>query len=126
MDRILLIFLGGGVGSVLRYLVQGWFHRPTFPLGTLLVNVAGCLLIGFLGGLFFGARPIAENYRFAILTGLLGGFTTFSSFGWETMQLTEDKQYLYAGLNVVLSVTLGLLAVWLGRQSVTLLYGVQT
>jgi CrcB protein len=126
MYRILLIFAGGGLGSVLRYLVQGWVQRlngPSFPLGTLVVNVSGCLVIGFLAGLFFGPRPIAADYRFAILTGLLGGYTTFSSFAWETLQLTEDRAFLYATTNIIISVAAGLAAVWLGRYLVHLAYG---
>ena len=86
MYRITLIFAGGGAGSVLRYLVQGWVQRlsgASFPLGTVIVNISGCLVIGLLAGMFFGPRPINEDYRFAILTGILGGYTTFSSFGWE-------------------------------------------
>jgi CrcB protein len=126
MYRLVLIFAGGGGGSVLRYLMQGWIQRlsgASFPLGTLIVNISGCLTIGFLGGLFFGPRPINEDYRFAILTGILGGYTTFSSFGWETMKLSEDREFLYSGLNVALSLAFGLLAVWLGKQLVQAIDG---
>lgn len=126
MYRIGLIFLGGGAGSILRYLAQGWIQRSwgvSFPLGTLIVNLSGCFLIGLLGGLFFGPLPIDENYRFAILTGLLGGYTTFSSFGWETIKLTDDGEFLYASVNVLASVAIGLTAVWLGKQLVRMLYG---
>ena len=126
MVRIGLIFLGGGVGSVLRYLVQGWIHKlsgATFPLGTMVVNISVCLVIGFLGGLFFGPRPINEDYRFAILTGILGGYTTFSAFGWETMRLTEDGEFLFAAVNVLVSVAAGLLAVWLGKAVAQMIYG---
>jgi CrcB protein len=126
MLRIVLIFAGGGCGSVLRYLMQGWLQRfsgASFPLGTLLVNISGCFLIGFLGGLFFGPRPINPDYRFAILTGILGGYTTFSTFGWETWQLGNERQYLFAALNVVLSVAIGLFAVWLGKQLAQIIYG---
>ena len=126
MYRIALIFAGGGGGSVLRYLMQGWVQRlsgSSFPLGTLIVNISGCFVIGFLGGMFFGPRPINEDYRFAILTGILGGYTTFSSFGWETMKLSDDREFLYAGLNVSLSIAIGLVAVWLGKQLVQAIYG---
>ena len=126
MYRIALIFAGGGAGSVLRYLVQGWVQRlsgASFPLGTVLVNISGCLVIGLLAGMFFGPRPINEDYRFAILTGILGGYTTFSSFGWETIKLSDDGELLYAGLNVILSVAIGLAAVWLGKQLVQVIYG---
>lgn len=124
--RILLIFLGGGFGSVLRYLVQGWFQPParaSFPLGTVIVNITGCLVIGFLAGLFSGPRLINEDYRIGILVGILGGYTTFSTFALETINLSEHREFLYASLNVVVSVVVGLAAVWLGRQLVQVLYG---
>ena len=101
MVRIMWIALGGGGGSVLRYLVQGWVQRlvgASFPLGTMLVNLSGCFAIGFLAALFFGPLPIDEDYRFGVLTGILGGYTTFSSFGWETLKLSEDGEFLYAAV----------------------------
>lgn len=126
MVRLSLIFLAGGLGSILRYWVQGWTQRITttaFPVGTLVVNISGCLVIGFLGGLFFGPRPVQEDYRFAIMTGLLGGYTTFSTFGWETMQLANNRAWLLAMLNVMLSLMIGLTAVWAGRQMAQAIYG---
>ena len=126
MYRLLLIFFGGGAGSILRYLLQGGLHRlagESFPWGTTVVNISGCFLIGLLGGLFFGPRPIPEDYRVAILIGVLGGYTTFSTFAWETMQLSDDREFLYASLNVVLSIAVGLAAVWLGKQLVLVIYG---
>jgi CrcB protein len=125
MYRIILIFAGGGIGSVLRHFIQGWAHRPgvALPLGTMVVNITGCFLIGLLGGMFFGPRPINDDWRFAILTGILGGYTTFSTFGWETLRLGEDREFLLAGLNVAISVVVGLGAVWLGRQLVHHKYG---
>jgi len=127
MFRVVLLFVGGGTGTLLRYSMQGWLSRglmSTFPLGTLVVNVLGCFLIGFLGGMFFGPRPIGDDYRFGILTGILGGFTTFSTFGWETMQLTSDREFLAASANVILSVGVGLAAVWFGKQIVQMLYSI--
>ena len=113
----LLIFLGSGIGGVLRYslgmavqrLANGWL----FPVGTLAVNVLGCFLIGLLGQIL-EAKGLSADLRIFLLIGLLGGFTTFSSFGYETLQLLRDGQYLYAALNVVLQVVLGLLFAWLG------------
>ena len=130
MFRIALIALGGGGGSVLRYLVQGWVQaaaqrlgmRP-FPLGTLLVNISGCFAIGFLATLFAGPRMIREDYRFAIITGILGGYTTFSSFSWESNQLANEREFLLASVNVGVSVVVGLIATWLGRELVVSLYG---
>lgn len=119
MLQIFLIALGGSVGSVLRYLMAGWGQRlssGTFPFGTLLVNVLGCLLIGFLNALFNGPYLIRQEYRLALTVGVLGGFTTFSAFGWESFSLANDGQYFRAILNILLSITLGLVAVWLGYR----------
>lgn len=119
VNKYTLLAVGGAAGTLLRYLVQGWgqeLTRGTFPLGTLLVNVAGCLAIGLLNTVFAGPVPIRPEYRIGLTIGLLGGFTTFSAFGWETMALTGDGQFLRASLNVLLSVGLGLAAVWCGHQ----------
>lgn len=125
MTKLLLIAGGGAAGSVLRYLVAGWGQRlaagvlpgfPTFPLGTLLVNVAGCLGIGLLGGLLSGPALLREEYRLALLVGLFGGFTTFSTFGWETLGLAGDGEWAPALWNVLLHNALGLAAVWLGAR----------
>lgn len=126
-QRLGLIFVGGGAGAVLRYLVQGAVQRwwaTALPVGTMAVNLSGCLVIGFLGGVFLGARPAPEGYRLLLITGLLGGYTTFSSFAWETLRLGEDREFLGAGLNVLLSVAVGLAAVWAGKQIAQALYGV--
>lgn len=117
MTRILLIALGGGLGSVLRYLMAGWtqsFVAGPFPVGTMVVNVSGCLIIGFANYLFSGPVPIQPEYRIGLTIGLLGGYTTFSTFGWETIALVNDGQGWRALGNVLLSVGLGLLGVWLG------------
>ena len=119
MTKLLLIFLGSGLGGVCRYLLSGWaqrFANGSFPLGTLTVNVVGCLAIGFLTAAFAGRYLIREELRIALLIGILGGFTTFSTFGLETFALTNDGQHGLALLNVVLSCILGLAAVWLGYR----------
>lgn len=118
-----LILLGGGLGSLLRYLVQGWSQRFTagvFPIGTLVVNVVGCFAIGVLATAPF-ARP---EYRTGLIVGVLGGFTTFSAFGWETFSLANDRQTLIAFANILLSVALGLAAVWLGYRLAERVFGV--
>ncbi len=109
----------GGVGVLARYLISGWMQRfgsGVFPWGTLTVNVSGCLLIGVLSAFFAGPQLVREEYRVALLVGLLGGLTTFSSFGWETMALLNDGQLARAGLNVMLNNGAGLTAVWLGYR----------
>jgi CrcB protein len=119
VSRIVLIALGGGAGTVARYWVAGVGQRLTdtsFPLGTLLVNLTGCLLVGLLGSMFTGPAIVREEYRFALMVGFLGGFTTFSTFGYETLGLLSDREWWLASVNVVLSNVVGLFAVWLGHR----------
>lgn len=124
MGRILIaIALGSGLGGVLRYLVGGLVHAwlaRTFPWGTLAVNVVGSTLIGLLW-VFLSARGEAgELARAFVIVGLLGGFTTFSSFSLETMLLLEQHGYARAGGYVLASVAMCLAGAWaglsLGRQ----------
>jgi fluoride exporter len=127
MTKWLLIAAGGAFGSISRYALQGWVQRAintNFPLGTLVVNLIGCALIGFLTATFTGPKLISEEYRIGIIVGILGGFTTFSAFGLETFLLANDRQFAFAALNVVLSCGLGLLAVWAGYRVAEFLYGV--
>jgi fluoride exporter len=119
MTKLLLIFLAGGVGSLARYLLSGWVQRQgteSFPLGTLVINILGCFLIGFLTEAFSGRILLREEHRIMITVGFIGGFTTFSTFGLETFTLLDDGQLVRATLNVVLSVGLGLFAVWFGYR----------
>ncbi len=127
MLKWILIAAGGAAGSLLRYSMQGWFQRLTsgsFPLGTLAVNLVGCLLIGLLSGLFAGPQLIREEYRIGLTVGILGGFTTFSTFGLETFTLSNDGQFRLAALNVALSCGLGVAAVWLGYRAAERWFGV--
>jgi CrcB protein len=127
MMKWILIAAGGAFGSVLRYAVQGWVQRAitsNFPLGTLAVNVIGCALIGFLTAAFTGPIVIRQEYRLGLIVGILGGFTTFSAFGWETFSLANDAQFALAGLNVILSCGLGLIAVWAGYRVAEYWFGV--
>ena len=119
MANILLVGLGGFVGSVLRYLASGYVQQSTksidFPYGTLAVNVIGCFVIGFLAQLAEARGVFTSESRLFVFVGILGGFTTFSSFGNETLNLARDSQIMNALANVGANVVLGLFAVWLGR-----------
>lgn len=115
--QILLIGLGGAIGSVLRYLLQLFVRRQwavVFPLGTFLVNIVGCLLIGVLYGLTTRYSGISEEWRMFLIVGLCGGFTTFSSYSYESIVLLRNGDYLYFFSYMFLSVALGLLATFLG------------
>lgn len=117
--KLTLIFVASGFGGVLRYLLSGWSEKlanGSFPLGTLTVNVVGCLAIGFLTAAFTGRWLVREEYRIALVVGVLGGFTTFSAFGLETFALLNDGQYGRAALNIGGSVVMGLVAVWAGYR----------
>ncbi len=112
-----LIAFGGGAGAILRYAVEGWGQRlvgGVFPIGTLMVNTLGCLAIGFLGALFAGPLLVREEYRLAILVGFLGGFTTFSTYGYDTFALLSSGEWWSAAANVFLSNALALVALWIG------------
>jgi CrcB protein len=116
MKLVLLIGAGGFIGSSLRYLVSLFVQSKvltTFPFGTFAVNILGCFLIGAVYALSDRGNLAAE-WRLFLATGILGGFTTFSSFSNETVSMMRDAQYGSALLYVVSSVILGLLATFLG------------
>ena len=117
MYRVLLVTGGGAVGSALRYCLTGLVQRniTSFPLGTLAVNVVGCLAIGFLSERFAAAGD--PDLRLAVLVGVLGGFTTFSAFSLETLHMIQARQMGLALLNIGGSVALCLFSVWAGQQA---------
>ena len=125
--NIIFVGLGGFMGSALRYLVAGWinglFKSSSLPLGTAVVNVAGCLVIGLAGGWFAQPQAPSPHLRLLFVVGLLGGFTTFSAFGWETITLLREQQPLLALANVGGQLVLGLGAVALGFAGSRLLWG---
>jgi CrcB protein len=123
LKTLLLVGSGGFIGSVLRYLIGLYLTRQTsttFPTGTFLVNLSGCLIIGIFAGLIDHRQLFSSDVRFFIMIGLLGGFTTFSSYGLETLNLLRSGEHVTALLYVLLSVGGGLLLAALGFWLATL------
>jgi len=117
MYRTILIGLAGLIGTLLRYWLSGFVARhygETFPWGTLIVNVLGCLVCGAVFNLTEERFLVDPTVRTVILIGLLGGFTTFSSYGLQTFTLLRDGEFALATFNVAVSNVLGLLMVWVG------------
>ena len=116
---ILFVALGGALGSVSRYLLGTWIQSVSksidFPFGTLTVNLIGCFVIGFLAQLAEARGVFTSESRALVFVGVLGGFTTFSSFGNDTINLARDGEMFNALANVGANVILGLALVWLGR-----------
>ena len=120
MQEILLVGLGSFIGGIARYLLTGVTLRilsqPQFPFGTLLVNLIGCFLIGVLGSLADRGEFLTPNTKLLILTGMLGGFTTFSAFAYESLVLSKSGNMTSTILYVATSVVLCLLACSLGAK----------
>lgn len=127
MTNLLLVGFGGFIGSILRYLASGYVQQISkgmgFPYGTLTVNVIGCFIIGFLAQLAETRGVFTTESRLFVFVGILGGFTTFSSFGNETFNLARDGQMLGALANIGANVIVGLLAVAAGRIVSSLIWG---
>ncbi len=117
MYKTIMIGLAGLIGTLLRYWLSGFVARhygETFPWGTLIVNVIGCLVTGAIFNLTEERFLVDPTVRTVILIGLLGGFTTFSSYGLQTFTLLRDGEFALATFNVAVSNVLGLLMVWVG------------
>ena len=119
MLNYLFVGLGGAIGTIGRFWLNGVVSRrfgETFPWGTMVINVTGSFLITFFATLTApeGRWLISPNSRVFFMTGVCGGYTTFSSFSLQTLNLALDGEWLYAGANAILSLTLCLLAAWLG------------
>lgn len=118
LPQLLLVGLGGFLGSISRFVMAGACNRFSpalgFPVGTLTVNILGCFLIGLLYGLAETRSLLSPDIRIFLFIGVLGGFTTFSTFGFESLALLKDGNILKASANIGLHVFLGLAAVWVG------------
>lgn len=121
MKTALIVFAGSGIGGVLRYWIQKSFvdlGYVNFPTGTLIVNIAGCFLIGFFGALAEKGNLLSSDWRLALTTGFCGGFTTFSTFANENMNLLRNGDYVYFSTYIFLSIVLGIGAVILGTACI--------
>jgi CrcB protein len=120
MSNALWVFIGSGLGGVLRWLISGVIasrFKEVFPWGTLVVNITGSFIIGFFASVTGpdGRWMAKDNFRVFFMAGICGGYTTFSSFSWQTLTLAQNGQWFRAGANVVASVISCLVAVWLGH-----------
>ena len=126
MERLFWVCLGGAFGSGARYLLSGWVldrFGPAFPSGTLAVNTIGSFLLGALMFLGVEAGTLSPTLRLALTTGVMGGFTTYSTFSYETMRYLQDGAWALALLNVVVTVVGCLVACFLGWAAAHLLTG---
>ena len=117
MLNLIIIGIGGFIGAILRYIISGFFYDlygDKFPYGTLAVNLIGCFALGFFITMAEGKFIISPQMRSFAAIGLLGAFTTFSTFSFETLALLQNELYTSAFFNILISVIVGLIAVWAG------------
>lgn len=117
LKNILLVAIGGGVGSAMRYLTSvlvAMYFKSIFPLATFIANVLGCFAIGILIGYFLKNNLSESDFKWLLITGFCGGYTTFSAFALENVNLLQTQNYGIAMLYIAASVLAGLFAVWLG------------
>jgi CrcB protein len=117
MNRYAWIAFGGAFGALARYQLTTTIQSRLplgFPLGTFLVNVSGCLAMGIVSTLLADRLALSPNWRFAVPIGFIGAYTTFSTFEFETFRAVNDGAWLVGGVNVVASVVVGYIALWMG------------
>ena len=115
MKDLLFVFLGGGAGSILRYMVSRWLNTSFFPWGTLAVNIIGCFLVSLFGA-WIARQSLPTDLRLLMVVGLCGGFTTFSTFGNETMTMLRNGHLLLSFIYIFLSVAAGIAAAYIGAK----------
>lgn len=127
MHLLFLIGIGGFIGAILRYLISGWAQNgaTTFPLGTLTVNVMGSFILSSILFISEYKGVISEETRIFLTIGLLGAFTTMSTFSYESFRLLESRDFFYLALNVIGTIFLTMFAVYLGKVLVITLGGVK-
>ena len=121
--NLFLVCVGAGLGGVLRYGVGAWIQsraKSLFPWSTFFINVTGCFLIGVLMFLFEDRGRLSQDHRLFLVVGILGGYTTFSTYVYESGSLLEDREHRVAFLYSAGSIVVGLAAVWAGRVTVAL------
>ena len=120
MQNVFLVGIGGFIGSIMRYLVTIWsdslFQEISFPLGTLIANISGCLVLGFLNGWAESHQFFTAQIRLFMFVGILGSYTTFSTFSYETVKMMQNGDSFQAMMNITLQVIIGLFAAFIGFQ----------
>ena len=127
MRDVLALAVAGAAGTVSRYALSGWSYRlfgDRFPYGTLVVNVVGCVLLGLFMEIALGADLVPQSWRLPVAAGFFGAFTTFSTFGYETMRYLEEAAWGAALANIAANVFFCLAAMWLGLTAGRALVGV--
>lgn len=119
LQNYIIVFIGAGIGGVFRYWLSGFVYKflpPTFPYGTLSVNVLGSFIIGVVMYYFDANELISQQLRIFLTIGLCGGLTTFSTFSYETINFLKEREYLYAGLNILLNLFLTLFVLFISYK----------
>ena len=120
METVFIIGIGGFIGSIMRYLIMLWskslFQELSFPLGIVIVNLSGCLILGLLNGFAENHQFFTFQIRLFMFVGILGSFTTFSTFSYETIEMMQNGDSLQALLNIAIQVIGGLFAAFIGFQ----------